>query len=108
MVSPFEVATDGLRLSVRLAPNASTERIIGLAAEADGGVALKIAVTAAPEAGKANDALLALLARLLGVPKRALTLLRGAGDRRKLVHVTGDPNALARRFAEILRPWSRG
>ena len=108
MVSPFALADDGVRLQVRLAPKASAERVIGLAAEADGGVALKIAVTAAPEAGKANDALLALLARLLRVPKRDLTLARGAGDRRKLVHVAGDPAALAARLADVLKPWSRG
>lgn len=104
----FALAPDGLRLAVRLAPKASRERIIGLAPDADGGVALKIAVTAAPEAGKANDALLALLARRLGVPKRHLTLAQGVTDRRKLVHVQGDPQVLARRVAEMLRPWSQG
>jgi uncharacterized protein len=107
MVSPFAVAADGVRLAVRLQPRASAERVIGLAAEADGGVALKVAVTAAPEAGRANDALLALLARLLRVPRRDLTLARGASDRRKLVHVAGDPGALAERLAAALRPWSR-
>lgn len=102
------MAPDGLRLAVRLAPKASAERIIGFAADADGGIVLKIAVTAAPEAGKANDALLALLARLLRVPKRDLTLARGAGDRRKLVHIAGDPAMLARRLEAVLEPWSRG
>jgi hypothetical protein len=108
MVSPFARAVDGVRLQVRLAPKASAERILGLADEPDGGVALKIAVTAAPEAGKANDALLAFLARLLRVPKRDLTLARGAADRRKLVHVAGDPGLLAQRIEEALGPWSRG
>jgi uncharacterized protein (TIGR00251 family) len=108
MVSPFARAADGVRLAVRLAPKASAERILGLADEADGGVALKIAVTAAPEAGKANDALLAFLARLLRVPKRDLTLAQGANDRRKLVHVAGDPALLAQRLEEALGPWSRG
>lgn len=106
--SPFALAPDGLRLAVRLAPKASRQRIIGLGPEADGGVAVKIAVTAPPEAGKANDALLALLARLLGVPKRDVTLARGATDRRKLVHVAGDPAVLARRLEAVLRPWSQG
>jgi uncharacterized protein (TIGR00251 family) len=108
MVSPFARAADGVRLAVRLAPKASAERILGLADEADGGVALKIAVTAAPEAGKANDALLAFLARLLRVPKRDLTLARGTAGRRKLVHVAGDPGLLAQRLEEALGPWSRG
>ena len=104
----FAAVADGVRLAVRLAPKASAERILGLAEEADGGVALKIAVTAAPEAGKANDALLAFLARLLRVPRRDLSLARGASDRRKLVHVAGDPVLLRQRIEEALAPWSRG
>jgi uncharacterized protein len=104
----FAAAAGGLRLAVRLAPKASAERILGFAEDADGGLALKIAVTAAPEAGKANDALLAFLAGLLRVPRRDLTLARGTADRRKLVHVAGNPALLQRRLEEALAPWSRG
>jgi uncharacterized protein (TIGR00251 family) len=102
---PFAAAPDGLRLAVRLTPKASAARIIGLAREADGGVALKVAVTAPPEAGKANDALLGLVAELLDVRRRDVTLALGATNRRKLVHVAGDPTALARRLEEVLQPW---
>ncbi len=42
---PFAAAPDGLRLAVRLTPKASAARIIGLAAEASGGVALKVGAT---------------------------------------------------------------
>jgi uncharacterized protein len=102
---PFAVARDGLRLVVRLTPRGSSNRILGLAEEADGGVALKVAVTAPPEAGKANDALMKLLAKKLRLPQRDFTLALGATDRRKLVHVAGDPATLTRHFAEALRPW---
>ena len=80
---------------------------MGLVDEADGGVALKVAVTAAPEGGKANAALLELLARAFCLPPRDLAVVRGATDRRKIVAVTGAPAALAARIAEGLRPWSR-
>jgi uncharacterized protein len=102
---PFAAAPDGLRLAVRLTPKASAARIIGLAADANGGVALKAAVTAAPESGKANDALLALVAQLLDLKRRDVTLAMGATHRRKLLHIAGDPIALARRLEEVLRPW---
>ena len=102
---PFAAAPDGLRLAVRLTPKASAARIIGLAAEANGRVALKVAVTAAPESGKANDALLALVAELLDLKRRDVTLALGAAHRRKLLHIAGDPAALARRLEEVLRPW---
>ncbi len=104
---PFALAADGVRLIVRVTPRASAERIVGLADEADGGVALKVAVTAAPEAGKANAALLKLLARTFRLPARDLAVVRGLTDRRKVVAVAGAPTALAARITEGLRPWQR-
>jgi uncharacterized protein len=104
---PFAATSDGVRLAVRLTPKASAERIVGLADEADGGVVLKVAVTAAPEGGKANAALLKLLARAFRLPARDFAVVRGQSDRRKTVAVTGAPAALAARISEGLRPWSR-
>jgi uncharacterized protein YggU (UPF0235/DUF167 family) len=48
-----------------------------------------IKVRARPDGGAANEAVLALLARALGVPRSRLTLLRGATSREKLVQVGG-------------------
>jgi len=90
---------------VRLQPKASTERILGLIEDGEGGVALKAAVTAPPEAGKANAALLSLLARTLGVKPRTLSLALGAADRRKVVHLAGDPAMLLAQLEERLAPW---
>jgi len=105
--SPLTTAADGVRLAVRLTPKAAADRIVGLIDDGDGGCALKVAVRAPPEGGKANAALLALLARILALPRRRLTLLRGASDRRKLVHVAGDAAALLPAIAEALKPWSK-
>lgn len=105
MRRPFAAAPDGVRLAVRLQPKASAERIQGVVEEADGRLALKVAVTAPPEAGKANEALLALLARVLHLRRRDLSIALGAADRRKLVRVAGDPAALAASLEEALAPW---
>jgi len=102
---PYARARDGIRLAVRLVPKAASDRVVGIAAETDGSVALKIAVRAPPVDGKANDALLSVLAALLHVPRRDLTLAQGAAQRRKLVHVAGDPARLERLVAESLEPW---
>ena len=53
------------------------------------GGALKISVREPPDKGKANRAVLELLARALGVPKSNLELLRGEGSRRKSIRVHG-------------------
>jgi uncharacterized protein len=94
-----------VRLQVRLSPKASAERIQGLVEDGAGGVALKVAVTAPAEAGKANAALLALLARTLKLKRGDVSLALGATDRRKLVHLAGDPAALAAQLEERLGPW---
>jgi uncharacterized protein len=97
----------GVRLAVRLQPRAAAERILGLAADSQGGFALKIAVTAPPEAGKANDALLSLLARTLRLPRTAFSIALGASHRQKLVDITGDPDALARHLEDVLDQCSK-
>lgn len=86
-------------MSVRVAPRAGRNRIEGPVAEADGGIALKVAVTAPPEDGKANDAVIALLAKAWRLPKSGFRVIHGATTRRKLLHVAGDPKALMERLA---------
>ncbi len=105
MHRPFAAVRDGVRLAVRLTPKASDDRILGVVAEAAGGVALRVVVRAAPEAGKANEALLALLARHLRLPRRDLSLALGETSRRKLVAIAGDPEVLSAQLEEAFRPW---
>lgn len=78
-----------MRVRVRLTPRASANRLAGLVADADGGLALKIMVTAAAEQGKANDALIALLAKTWRLAKSDISIVAGASDRRKTLHVAG-------------------
>lgn len=88
---------------MRLTPRAARDRIDGLVLEADGGAALKIAVTAVAEDGKANAALVALLAREWKQPKSAITLVAGAGARRKTLLLPGDPAARLRSLESWIR-----
>ncbi|MBP1806613.1 DUF167 family protein [Rubellimicrobium aerolatum] len=88
----------GLRLRLRVTPNAAHDRIDGPETLADGTTVLRLRTRAAPEGGRANAAVLALLARHLGVPKSAVTLLSGDTARLKTVHVEGDPETLAARL----------
>jgi uncharacterized protein (TIGR00251 family) len=105
-IVPFARSREGIRLAVRVTPKASANRLTGLIADGRGGYALKASVTAAPEDGKANAALIKLLARHFGLKQRELTVVAGAADRAKLVAIAGDPATLAVRLAEGLRAWS--
>jgi len=53
------------------------------------GERLKVRLTAPPVDGAANEALVALLAERLGVPKRQVMIVRGATSRQKVVEVVG-------------------
>ncbi len=81
-------------LRIRVQPGAKRTEAVGFAA----GV-FKLRVTAPPERGRANQAALDLLARLLRVPKSHLVLERGANARDKVVRVEGlDEAGLRRRL----------
>lgn len=80
----------GIELSVLVQPRASRSKIVG---EHDG--MLKIQLAAPPVDGEANAELVQMLARLLGVPKRQVTLMSGETSRRKRVRVDGVETATA-------------
>ena len=56
---------------------------------------LKARVRAVPEDGKANQALEMLLARALGMPKSAVTVVAGHTARSKTLRIDGEPDAIA-------------
>jgi uncharacterized protein YggU (UPF0235/DUF167 family) len=85
----------GFRFAVRLTPKSGADRIEGWAAGPDGKPYLKARVSAPPEDGKANAALLRLLAEALGIAKMKLRIVSGTGARIKLIAVEGDPARLA-------------
>ncbi len=99
----IQKGAESVRLRLKVTPKARRNAIGGTQPEADGGLALKVAVNAPPEDGKANAAVIALLAKEFGVAKTAISVVSGATDRRKLVEIRGSPDALAARIADWLR-----
>jgi uncharacterized protein (TIGR00251 family) len=75
------------RLAVRLTPGASADRVDGWDVDADGRPVLKVRVRARPVEGEANEALVKLLAKALGVPRSSVDLMRGAQSRLKMIAV---------------------
>lgn len=88
----------GVEFALKAAPGASRDRIVGLL-----GDALKVAVSAAPEGGKANEAIVRLLADTLGVRRSDVSIVSGCSQRTKRVAVRGvDASWLRRRIAGVL------
>lgn len=95
----IRATADGASLAVRAQPGARKSRIVGVH---DG--ALKIAVSAPPEDGRANDALIELLAEVLEVRENRIRLAQGRSDRRKVFDIIGmTTEELARSLLAILR-----
>lgn len=98
---PWSIVADGVIVTVRLTPKGGRDQIDGTEHLSDGTAVLKARVRALPSEGAANDALLALLARALDVPRRAVVLVGGATARVKRIHIDGDGAALAAALARI-------
>ena len=69
---------------------------------------LKAAVTAPAEDGKANKAIVELLATEWRLPKSAFEVMRGAAARAKTVSISGEPALLAGRIGQWMRERARG
>ncbi|MFK0689242.1 DUF167 family protein [Mesorhizobium sp. IMUNJ 23033] len=96
MATPFRLRDDGVDLFVRLTPKAALDRLEGIETAADGRSHLKARVRAVPENGAANAALEKLLAKALGVPASAVSVVAGGAARLKTLRVLGDPAVLTR------------
>ena len=99
---PLAATADGVRVAIRLTPRGRADRLLGIAHLSDGAAVLKVSVTAPPAEGRANDALLQLLAREWGVPRRDLAIVGGLKSRSKTVRVAGDPSLLVQRLCAAL------
>ena len=78
----YRKVEQGWLISVHAQPGAKRSEIVGLH-----GDALKIRIASPPVDGRANEALIAFLAKALGVPRAAVSLEHGAGSRRKTLRV---------------------
>ena len=81
MTDLSHLAQPGAEIAVRVTPRASRNAVV-----LDGEM-LRVTVTVVPEDGKANAAVIKLLAKALGVAKSRLVLIRGATSRDKVFRV---------------------
>ncbi|HBT69037.1 MAG TPA: hypothetical protein DEB63_13385 [Agrobacterium sp.] len=90
-----------VRLSVRLTPNGGRDAIDGVEQDADGNAHLKVRVSAVPEGGKANRALIVLLAKKLDLPKSTITVISGETARKKILRIDTDPEDFEKLFKKL-------
>jgi uncharacterized protein len=81
---PIHDSTSGVTFAVKVHPRARKNAITG-----ELGDALKVALTAPPIEGKANEACVDFLANLLKVPRASVTIAAGQSSRKKVIRVSG-------------------
>lgn len=102
MTKPYIVHHDHIRLAVRLTPSGGRNAVDGVETNAAGETHLKVRVSAVPEKGKANKALIELLAKTLRIPKSSIRLISGDTSRQKILRIDGDPEDLSHRFGALV------
>ncbi len=99
----FRASQTGLILHLRVTPNAGRDAIDGAETRDDGTCVLRVRVSAVPDKGKANAAVIVLIAKALGVPKSAISLVSGDTSRMKTLAVVGDSAQLSQKAAGLGR-----
>ena len=99
MADPWRFSTQGISVALRVTPRGGRDDVDGIETLANGKTVVKVRVRAIADGGEANRAVIELLAKALGVPKRQVRILSGVTSRLKQVAVDGDP----RRLGETLK-----
>lgn len=75
-------------MAIRLTPKASSDRIGDIRKMPDGTEQLAVYVTAVPENGKANTAMIRILSKHLNIAASRITVIRGATSRNKIIQIS--------------------
>lgn len=91
---------DGVKVILKVTPKASVNKIFKLDSISDEIWAFKVMVTAVPEQGKANAAVINLLAKELGFAKSQISLVQGETARMKTILISGNKEEIMKILSE--------
>jgi uncharacterized protein (TIGR00251 family) len=103
MAERIQIRSNGISVRVRLTPKGGRDAVEGWEADSAGVSHLKARVRAAPESGKANGALIDLIAKELDVSRSSVVIVGGEKARLKTVAITGDTSVLAAKLESLGR-----
>jgi len=96
---PVRENTKGISLAVKVQPRAQKNAVTGVVGES-----LKLALTAPPVEGRANEAVVEFVAELFRIPRSSVTIASGLSSRNKVIRLTGVSRpAVEQRLMAILR-----
>jgi uncharacterized protein (TIGR00251 family) len=92
---------EGIEFSIRLTPRGHANKIHGWQKISENQMALKVSVTAIPENGKANKALVKLLAKTFKMPQQAVKIIVGENARTKVLFIETNDLGLVEKIFKI-------
>ncbi len=98
----YEQTHQGIILRVRLSPNSSCCKILGIFTTPDNIEFIKISVISVPEKGKANKELINWLSKKLNIAKSDFIIIGGELDKYKKILITTDPNLTIKSLKNLL------
>jgi uncharacterized protein (TIGR00251 family) len=98
----WRIGAGHIVIAIRLTPRADRDGIDGIVTLSDGRRVVAARVRAVPDKGAANQALAALIAKSLDVPKSAVAVVAGNTARLKQVRIDGDTQELTRKLGALL------
>ena len=104
MTTPLRKTAKGLFLHIRCTPKSGRDEVCGLVASASGQISLAVKVTAIPDKGKANGAVIETVAKAARVPKSSFKFSAGETSRDKVLEIVSNANAIEAFLAQISMP----
>ena len=95
---PYIKGEDGLNILIRLTPDSAKDEVFSIEKSDLGGPYFKARVRAQPEKGKANKALIKLIAKWLKIPKSNATLKSGTQSRLKTIEIINPDDETIKRL----------
>ncbi|MGJ4890335.1 DUF167 domain-containing protein [Bradyrhizobium sp. HKCCYLRH3099] len=101
-MEPWRTAAGGLTVALRVTPRGGRDAIDGVETLSDGRNVLKVRVRAIADGGEANRAVTELLAKAIGVTKKAVRITSGTTARLKQVAIDGEPSKLDQALRDLI------
>ena len=101
MNDAWRYSSHGISIALRVTPRGGRDQIDGIEMLSNGRAVVKVRIRALAEGGKANRAVIDLLAAALGMRKSDVRLRSGVTSRLKQVAVEGDPKRLGEKLKQL-------
>jgi uncharacterized protein YggU (UPF0235/DUF167 family) len=104
-IYPFQITDKGIYVNIKATPKAAANKVGKVFTDNNNKNVLKVYVTSVAEKGKANEAIIELLAKFLRISKSRISIQSGFIDKNKILLIEGDIQELKKLLTACLQPY---